>query len=300
MGLLTIDADKCTHCGTCLEECPFRLLEMKTSDDLPSPKEIEVRSAEERCINCGHCMAVCPAGALTLNCAFHSGMGAPASQNPEDCVPIRPELNVSREQMAQLLMGRRTHRAYDDKEIPRETIEEIINVARYGPSGHNSQLPQWLVVSDKQEIKRLGQAVIDFMKANEQWNPDLPFPGWDYRGTDSDLLVDLWEKGEDSIFRGAPHLVILYGPGFLKDYYIAREQSAIRLVYLELAAIPHGIRTVWNGFLTAATMMHPPAQEAVGRLLPGGYELYDSMSIGYPKNVFQRIPLRNKADITWK
>jgi len=45
--------------------------------------------------------------------------------------------------------------------------------------------------------------------------------------------------------------------------------------------------------------MYPPAQEVVGRLLPEGYEAYDSMSIGYPKNVYRRIPLRNKAEITW-
>jgi len=298
MGLITVDAEKCTHCGNCLEECPFRLLEMKTKDSLPAPREIEVRSAEQRCINCGHCMAVCPVGALTLHGSSHGLVASPGPQHPEDCVQIRPELNVSKEQMAQLLMGRRTHRAYKDTEIPRETIEEIIHVARYGPSGHNSQLPQWLVVSDREEIRRLGQAVIDFMKANKEFNPELPFP-WDYYGTDSDLLVDLWEKGEDSIFRGAPHLVILYGPGFFTDYFIAREQSTIRQVYLELSAIPYGIRTVWNGFLTAATMMHPPAREAVGRLIPEGCDLYDSMSIGYPKNTYQRIPLRNEPIIKW-
>jgi len=272
---------------------------MKTESSLPTPREIEVRTAEERCINCGHCMAVCPVGALTLHGSSHGVIGTPGAQDPEECLQIRPELNVSKEQMAQLLMGRRTHRAYADRDIPRETIEEIIDVARFAPSGHNSQLTQWLVVSDKEEIRRVGQAVIDFMNANKEWNPDLPFPGWDYYGTDSDLLVDLWEKGEDPIFRGAPHLVILYGPGFLKEYFIAREQAVIRQVYLELAAIPHGIGTVWNGFLTAATMMHPPAQEVVGRLLPEGCDLYDSMSIGYPKNTYQRIPLRLKPMIKW-
>ncbi|MBW1744135.1 MAG: 4Fe-4S binding protein, partial [Deltaproteobacteria bacterium] len=118
MGLITVDAEKCTHCGNCLEECPFRLLEMKTKGSLPTPKEIEVRSAEERCINCGHCMAVCPVGALTLHGSSHGLIASPGEQRPEDCVQIRPKLNVSREQMAQLLMGRRTHRAYIDREIP--------------------------------------------------------------------------------------------------------------------------------------------------------------------------------------
>jgi nitroreductase/NAD-dependent dihydropyrimidine dehydrogenase PreA subunit len=297
MSLITVDPDICTLCGNCLDECPFRLLEMKTESSFPSPREIEVRSAEERCINCGHCMAVCPTGALTLHAASHGPGGGPVIQNPDDCLPIRPELDVSREQMAQLLTGRRTHRAYLDRHVPRETIEEIIDVARYGPSGHNSQVPKWLVVSDKEEIRRLGQTVIDFMKANTKPNPDYPF--WDHRMTDSDVIIDLWEKGEDSVFRGAPHLVILSGPSIIKDFYVAREQGAIRLVYLELSAIPYGIRTVWNGFFVAAIGMYPPAKEAVNSLLPKGYEVYDSMSIGYPKNVYQRIPMRNKADITW-
>ena len=131
MGLITVDEEKCIYCGSCLEECPFRLLEMKTENSLPTPKEIEVRSAEKRCINCGHCMAVCPVGALTLNGTSHGLMASPGIQSPEECLEIRPELSVSKEQMVQLLTGRRTHRAYLDKEIPRETIEEIINVARY-------------------------------------------------------------------------------------------------------------------------------------------------------------------------
>ncbi len=298
MGLITVDADKCTYCGSCLEECPFRLLEMKTKKSLPTPKEIEVRSAEERCVNCGHCMAVCPVGALTLHGASHGLVASPGAQTPEDCVPIRPELDVSKEQMIQLLTGRRTHRAYKDEEIPRETIEEIIEVARYGPSGHNSQLPQWVVISDKEEIKGIGEMVIDFMRTNKEPNMEHPYP-WDFYGTDSDLLVELWENGVDSIFRGAPHLVILCGPAFLTGYYIAREQAAIRQVYLDLAAHPYGIRTVWIGFLTAACMMHPPALEAVARHVPPGLELYDAMCMGYPKNKYRRIPLRLKPIITW-
>ncbi|MCP4630788.1 MAG: nitroreductase family protein, partial [bacterium] len=61
-------------------------------------------------------------------------------------------------QMAQLLTGRRTHRAYKNEQIPRETIEELINVARYGPSGHNTQIPHYLVISDKDVLKKIGPA----------------------------------------------------------------------------------------------------------------------------------------------
>jgi len=303
MSLITVDADKCVLCGSCLDECPFRLLEMKTGDSLPAPREIEVRSAQERCVNCGHCVAVCPTDALTLHPTPHGHpyfpppASTPERQSPEDLPLVRPELEVGKEQMAQLLMARRTHRAFEDKPVPRETLEEIIRVARYSPSGHNNQLVNWLVISDESEIRRLGQAVIDFMKANTEVHPDLPFH-WDHYRTDSDVIVDLWEKGEDSVFRGAPHLIILTGPRGMGKHFVGRETHTIRMAYFELAAIPYTLGTVWAGFFLAAVHLWRPAREAIG--LPKGEEAMDAMCIGYPKNQYRRIPLRNDPRITWR
>ncbi len=128
MALITVDAEKCTPCGNCREECPFCLLEMKTKSSLPTPKEIEVRSAQQRGINCGHSIAVCPVGALTLHGLSHGLMGSPGVQSPGECVQIRPELNMSREQMVQFLMGRRTHRAYIDREERIKYAKEISSI----------------------------------------------------------------------------------------------------------------------------------------------------------------------------
>jgi len=303
MDLITVDTDKCDYCGTCLDECPFRLLEMKTKDSHPSPREIEVRSAQERCVNCGHCVAVCPNGALTIHPTLHTypdfqpPANVPESQSPEDLLPIRPELKLSKEQVAQFLMARRTHRAYQDKPVPRETLEEIIRVARYAPSGHNNQWANWLIISDKNEIRRLGQTVIDFMNANTEVNPDLPFR-WYHYWTDSDVIVDLWEKGEDSVFRGVPHLVIITGPRNMRNNFVFRETHTIRMTYFELAAIPYGLATVWMGFFMAAVQLWPPTAEAIG--LTKGEEAMEAIGIGYPKNPYQGIPMRNEPTITWR
>ena len=67
MSLITVDSDICTLCGNCLDECPFRLLEMKTENSFPTPREIEVRSAEERCVNCGACVGQCLPKAITVD-----------------------------------------------------------------------------------------------------------------------------------------------------------------------------------------------------------------------------------------
>ncbi len=45
--------------------------------------------------------------------------------------------------------------------------------------------------------------------------------------------------------------------------------------------------------------MHPPAQEVLASLIPEGCDLFDSMSIGYPKNKYRRIPLRLKPMVKW-
>ena len=307
MSLVRVDAERCTLCGACLEECPFRLLEMETEHSVPAPRATAERSAQERCINCGHCAVVCPTAALTVYPTPRSTIPGgslpsvvPAQQGPEDCPPILPELSVSPEQVDQLLMARRTHRAYRERQIPRETLEGLVRVAAYAPTPHNSQMARWIIISDKSEIRRIGQSVIDFMKdsARDQDPGAGARSSWDYRGTDSDLIVALWDEGEDSILRGAPHLVIAYGPDFSQGPRVPQTQFIINMTYLELAACARGLGTVWIGFLMAASQLWPPTAQAIG--LPEGQVVHAAMSIGYPRNVYRRIPLRNGPQITWR
>ena len=55
-GIITIDKEKCTRCGTCAKVCPSCILEMDT--------EGPVCINDLSCMSCGHCVAVCPTGAL--------------------------------------------------------------------------------------------------------------------------------------------------------------------------------------------------------------------------------------------
>ena len=307
MSLVRVDAERCTLCGACLEECPFRLLEMETEDSIPAPRAMAGRSAQERCINCGHCAVVCPTAALTVYPTPRSTIPGgslppvvPERQGPKDCPPILPELGVSREQVDQLLMARRTHRAYLDRQIPRETLEELVRVAAYAPTPHNSQMARWMIISNKSEIRRIGQSVIDFMKdsARDREPGTGARSPWDYHATDSDVIVDLWEKGEDSIFRGAPHLVIVHGPDLSKGPRVPQAQFIINMSFLELAACARGLGTVWIGFLMAASQLWRPTAEAIG--LPGGQVVHAAMGVGYPRNVYRRIPRRNGPQIAWR
>ena len=52
-----IDADACTGCGTCIDECPAAAIELK--DDIAVVDEDE-------CLDCGACEDACPNGAITV------------------------------------------------------------------------------------------------------------------------------------------------------------------------------------------------------------------------------------------
>ena len=50
---------------------------------------------------------------------------------------------------------RKRIRKYKDKEIPEEIIKELLNAARKAPSAKNTQSQRYLIVNDKEIIKKL-------------------------------------------------------------------------------------------------------------------------------------------------
>jgi len=55
---VTVDADKCTGCGECVDVCPVEVYEMQDGKSAPV-------NAEE-CLGCDSCVEVCEAGAITV------------------------------------------------------------------------------------------------------------------------------------------------------------------------------------------------------------------------------------------
>lgn len=57
MYLITIDADKCTGCSSCVDACPAQYLEMV--DD-------KAEIADGECMGCESCVAICPEEAIDM------------------------------------------------------------------------------------------------------------------------------------------------------------------------------------------------------------------------------------------
>ncbi len=273
MKFLEVNEQSCNQDGICAAVCPVGIIKFEKGQ-YPAP----VSKAEEFCIRCGHCVAACPSGSLT-----HREW--PIERFP----PLQPDLNLSPGHCEHFLRSRRSIRNYKDKPVSREDIARLIEMARYAPSAHNSQCAEWLVVDDREEVRKLSGHVVDWMKWTIRNVPEVA------RNLYLDATVKRWERGSDVILRGAPVLVVAHAE---KDNRMASSTCTIALTYLELAAPSLGLGGCWAGYFHAAAASFPPLQEALA--LPDGHLTYGGMMLGYPRFKYHRLPPRKPPRVTWR
>lgn len=273
---MTISVDKktCPGDGKCVDICPLQILEMDEKERVPK----FIPDGGDRCINCGHCFAFCPHGAIKLS-----------TMDVSDALRIQHSKLPSAEQVELFLKARRSIRNYKDEPVAKESIEKLLDIARYAPSGINRQPVNWAVVIGKNNVHELGGLVSKWMEglleAKSPMAESLRF----------DRLVAKWKKGEDLICRGAPCLVIAYG---IKDDPMVPPSCMIAGTYLELAAFGLGFGACWAGYVNMAINMDEDIRKFTRlstRATAGAV-----MMIGHPKYRYSRIPARNPAKIIWK
>ena len=108
----------------------------------------------------------------------------------------KPAERFGREELAALVRGRRSVRAFDTRPVPRTIVEEAIAAAGWAPSPHGRQ-PWRFVVIESQERRN---ALADAMAAT--WRAQLQLDGQDRQIVEARL-----EKSRDRLQR-APFLII--------------------------------------------------------------------------------------------
>ncbi len=273
MSLLKVDQAKCNRDGICIQTCPLGIIEFKDKDAFPTL----VQGGEALCVQCGHCVAVCP----------HQAMDHAVIQL-ELCPPIDHNLVISDRQAEQFLRMRRSIRVYKNKTVERDLLSRLIHIARYAPSGHNTQPVEWLVLNDRAQIRQLSEAVIDWMRQLVRENSPL------VDMLHLDRVIQSWESGVERIFRDAPHLIVTHAH---QESRTAQSSSTIALTYLELMAPALGLGACWAGYFMAAASFWPPTLKMLQ--LPGKHSVFGAMMVGYPKFSYHRLPERKPPKITW-
>ena len=264
--MLQVDQEKCTRCGLCAEVCPSCIIRVN--------EQGPVLLWNKACIRCGHCVAVCPQRALD-----HTGNPLSGQLEVTSLQPVDPAT------AERFLRTRRSIRAYKPDRVADPDILKVLDVARFAPSGGNSQGVSFLVLSDPTLLKKITETVIEWLE--EQLRQEVAWVK-SYAG-----IVKIYrDTGYDIVLRGAPHLVLaLYD----SRNPIGRDNGRYALTYAELYAPSLGLGSCWAGFFEmAAFANHSPLLELLD--LPAGKAMAGAIMLGKPKYRYQRLVNRNPLD----
>ena len=269
--IIKVDESLCITCDACIRTCPGGLI--TRGERVPVPTE----NSWELCIDCGHCVAVCPTGAI-----HQRAMGF------EDGELLNIHLVPTWDEARQFLVSRRSVRVYVNKPVEKEKILQCLDVARFAPNGANRQIVRWVVISDPEQVRRIAQMSVDWMKSVRESNPAM------YKEAKLELFTNAWDAGHDQISRGAPCFIQAWAP---KDERTAPQAATIALAYAQLAAHALGLGSSWSGGINTAAQAHPPLIELLG--LPEGTVSFGTILLGYPAETFLQIPVRKPVDVSW-
>lgn len=255
MARIDVDKSKCVHCGLCISDCVSMCLGF---DDEKYPK----MEHEERCLSCQHCLSVCPTGAIT----FNGKIGETPIENPED-------------KILQIIKTRRSIRQFKEEEISEEIWDKLKSMFPYIPTGCNNHKLHFSIVKNRQVMQALKNKVNNcIIKA---LNNKVLAPAVKH----FECYKEAFERGDDIIFRSAPHIVVVSSP---ISAPCAPQDPVIALSYLELYANSLGLGTCWCGYGALCVKLFPEICEILE--IPEGYTPVYTMLIGYPAVQYRRIP----------
>jgi len=156
-GIMEADREKCTQCGLCIKNCPFKCWEMG-EDDYPKLKD------EYDCFTCSNCMVACPVDAVSMVQSYKvtGGFWQTAPEPLEYKMPYAPldaegkpdEYNP----IEKAVLERRSVRNFKDTPVPDAIIRRVLEAGRFAPSAGNCQPWRFIVITDREVIRKMDEA----------------------------------------------------------------------------------------------------------------------------------------------
>jgi len=288
---ITINEDVCKKDGLCAMTCMRSIFTQDEKATIPTISD------QEHCYECGQCVSICNTGALS-----HSSF-------PEGTIHhSKSEQMPSYDQLMELIHNRRSKRLFKDKKVQKDTVDKILEAARYAPSGHNEQTTEFFIVQDEKTLKELGALTAKGIRkvAQPYSNPIgsmimrviLGRRSSDYLANlapELSGLADIYDSGKDWILRGAP-MVILFCADKAAEYF-GKVNANLALHNAALAAETLSLGCFYTGFVVLAADRGNNIGSLIG--LPDTHKIYGALAIGYPQLKFHKYPERNPAKVIW-
>ncbi|MDP3789430.1 MAG: nitroreductase family protein [Candidatus Omnitrophota bacterium] len=195
------------------------------------------------------------------------------------------------------IKNRRSRRSFIDKNIPDMVIEEILEAARYAPSGFNKQPWNFIVVSNKDVIRQLSiiirrivARIMPLFPLFQIFKPELRDPKV------TGAMKKTLSSDTDTVFYNAPLLILVTAAKDASRYAV--KDCAFASQNMMLYARSVGISSCFVGRADFLKM----SKEAVKITgLPPGYIIHAAIVFGYaPDSEAAAIPERRRDNvISW-
>jgi nitroreductase/ferredoxin len=301
VGVMKVDSDKCTNCGLCIENCPFKCLEMD-ENEVPKMKK------QHSCFSCFNCVVACPVDAVSIIETYHVDGGFFDTGSPPIKIPLEPrdgrgnpsEWNV----VEQTILNRRSVRNFKKDPVPDTLLRRVLEAGRFAPSAGNNQPWRFVIVTDKDFINRLEEACqAAWAGMHDMYHNDKAVAEM-VASFGEPMQVGLYDprvwggvgcltRKELSVFLNAPAIIFLacnikmVGPEI---------QAGICGQNMNLAAKSLGLGFCWSGFGTVVNYI-PEIKAKLG--FDENWMVQSVLCLGYPKFKQEGMVPRHYRPVTW-
>ena len=297
-GVMKVDPEKCTSCGLCILNCPFKCLEMD-EDNHPKMKSDYV------CMSCFNCAVACPTDALSIASIYNVKGGFFDTQTPAIKMPLPPNdaegKQVEWNAVERLVLERRSVRHFKKDPIPEPLIVRVLEAGRFAPSGGNHQPWRFTVVTNQEMIAELETACQNF------WAGVYPV----FKNDETIMnMVGVVETGvfdprtqfgircialkELPVFLGAPAVIFLGAHPKLNNPALV---IGICGQNMTIVANSLGLGACWTNFGGVAVNAVPELRYRLGFEDP--WVVHTAIVLGYPKFKQSGMVPRHYRPVTW-
>lgn len=252
--IIKINDNKCIGCGICAKDCAASNIGLKNGKACVISND---------CIMCGHCAAVCPKGAVSI-----SGY---------DSEPVEKtgEIRLNPGEVLDVIRFRRSVRQFQDKRIPYNVLEQVLEAGRLTHTAKNMQDVSFAVL-EKEKTRIEQMAVSLFKKLKPIANLFSP-------------LARRSKIDGHFFFFHAPVVVVVIAKNTVNGALAAQN--------MEFVAEANGLGVLYSGYFAAAAKFSRKIKKAIG--LSRGQKVVTALVLGYPKVRYLRSAQREKINVKY-
>jgi nitroreductase len=167
---------------------------------------------------------------------------------------------------SELLNKRRSIRDYEDRSVSLDLVKEIIGESCFAPSSGSGQPWRFIIVNNKEWIKKLSDESKKNLLFFIEKNPDAPIKQYESALRNKDF----------NVFYNAPCLVYIGGSENVRSLQV---DCALAACYFMFSAAARGLGTCWIGLGT--NIQDPGVRKHIG--MSADYRIVAPVVVGYPR-----------------